>query len=105
MYVLTGYLTNTGIKFMILVENIYLNGDGTRFRQDHAPPSLSSTMFGKSTMSTASSFGGNREADLKNMFVSYLFFTILSFCRVIIYDTNLILSLRQMTVSIIFFWI
>ena len=38
-YYFVGYLTNTGIKFMILVENIYLNQDGSRRQQDHTPPS------------------------------------------------------------------
>lgn len=56
-----GYLTNTGIKFMILVENIYLNRDGSRFGQGdhHAPPMMSSSLPNS---------GGSREADLKNMF-------------------------------------
>lgn len=59
--IILGYLTNTGIKFMILVENIYLNQDGSRFRQgqDHAPPS-----------SSLPNNSNSREADLKKMFVS-----------------------------------
>jgi len=60
-----GYLTNTGIKFMILVENIYLNQDGSRRRQDHAPPSSLSLFVNNSLPSNNS---GSREADLKNMF-------------------------------------
>ncbi|KAL7538080.1 hypothetical protein ACHAXR_008280 [Thalassiosira sp. AJA248-18] len=62
-----GYLTNTGIKFMILVENVYLNPDGSRCsRQDHAPPIL----FANNLLPTSSSLlNGNssREADLKNI--------------------------------------
>mmetsp|Transcript_30567 Transcript_30567/g.56481 ORF Transcript_30567/g.56481 Transcript_30567/m.56481 type:complete len:364 (+) Transcript_30567:100-1191(+) len=62
-----GYLTNTGIKFMILVENIYLNQDGSRRQQDHAPPS-SSSLFVNNSLSSSLSNSGSREADLKNMF-------------------------------------
>mmetsp|Transcript_22130 Transcript_22130/g.48134 ORF Transcript_22130/g.48134 Transcript_22130/m.48134 type:complete len:341 (-) Transcript_22130:402-1424(-) len=70
-----GYLTNTGIKFMILVENIYLNQDGSRFRQDHAPPSSSSLSGNTSLPSSPRSNGSSsREADLKNMFVSVIIF-------------------------------
>ena len=57
---------------MILVENIYVNKDGSRLhhRQDCTPLLLSDG--DDSTMSPLSSKGasGNREADLKNMFVS-----------------------------------
>jgi hypothetical protein len=53
---ITGYLTNTGIKFMILVENIHLNEDGRR-------QELAST-------SNLSPNPLNRESDLKIMFVS-----------------------------------
>lgn len=63
-----GYLTNTGIKFMILVENVYLNQDGSRRRQDHAPPSSLSFFVNDSHQSPLSTSG--READLKAMFVS-----------------------------------
>ncbi|EED91963.1 predicted protein [Thalassiosira pseudonana CCMP1335] len=49
-----GYLTNTGIKFMILVENIHLNEDGRR-------QELAST-------SNLSPNPLNRESDLKIMF-------------------------------------
>mmetsp|Transcript_37479 Transcript_37479/g.79997 ORF Transcript_37479/g.79997 Transcript_37479/m.79997 type:complete len:351 (-) Transcript_37479:313-1365(-) len=62
-----GYLTNTGIKFMILVENIYLNQDGSRRRQDHAPPS-SLSLFVNNSLPSALSSSGSREGDLKNMF-------------------------------------
>lgn len=61
-----GYLTNTGIKFMILVENVYLNQDGCRHRQDHAPPSSLSLFVNDSLQSPFSTSG--READLKAMF-------------------------------------
>eukprot|EP00956_Cyclotella_meneghiniana_P011750 scaffold16521_cov66-Cyclotella_meneghiniana.AAC.13 len=50
-----GYLTNTGIKFMIIVENVQINEDGIQI--DHTP-----TLFAHQS--------SHREADLKNMFVS-----------------------------------
>ena len=69
MLVYVGYLTNTGIKFMILVENIYLNPeDGTRYRQDQS--NGSSALLPSLSVSDSSSVG-SREADLKNIFVSF----------------------------------
>ena len=66
LFINIGYLTNTGIKFMILIENIYMNPeDGTRFRQDN-----SNTLLPSLSISNGSGGCGSREADLKNMFVS-----------------------------------
>ena len=62
-----GYLTNTGIKFMILVENIYLNEQG--LRHDHAKPSFANP-FPHISPIFFSSNAPNREGDLKVMFVS-----------------------------------
>lgn len=62
-----GYLTNTGIKFMMLVEDVYLDTeDGSRIRGDRPlcddPPFPSSRNGGIVIV--------NREADLKKIFVS-----------------------------------
>jgi hypothetical protein len=75
MLVYVGYLTNTGIKFMILVENIYLNPeDGTRYRQDQSngssSSSSSSALLPSLSVSDSGSVG-SRETDLKNIFVSF----------------------------------
>lgn len=51
-----GYLTNTGIKFMILLENVQINEDGV-VRFHHVP-----ILDNQSCL--------HREAELKNMFVS-----------------------------------
>lgn len=58
-----GYLTNTGIKFMILVENMYLNQDGSYRQQDCAPQLMVNNSFPSTSPNS-----GNREADLKKMF-------------------------------------
>ena len=50
-------MTNTGIKFMILVEKVHLNADGSRRSSPMLPP-----------MSADGS--SSREAELKNIFVS-----------------------------------
>jgi hypothetical protein len=55
LLLLLGYLTNTGIKFMLVIENVQLNEDGISF--DTAP----STFLHSSSL--------YRESDLKNMFV------------------------------------
>eukprot|EP00985_Skeletonema_marinoi_P023769 scaffold15998_cov137-Skeletonema_marinoi.AAC.1 len=56
---LYGYITNTGIKFILLLEIIHMNEDGSRCN-DGSPSSLYAS-------STVSSLPG-REAELKNMF-------------------------------------
>ena len=57
---------------MILVENIYLNPeDGTRYRQDQSNGSSSSSALLPSLSVSDSSSVGSREADLKNIFVSF----------------------------------
>ena len=66
LFINIGYLTNTGIKLMILIENIYMNPeDGTPFRQDN-----SNTLLPSLSISDGSGGSGSRETDLKNMFVS-----------------------------------
>ena len=70
-----GYLTNTGIKFMVLVEDVYLDPeDGSRIRGDR--PLCDDPLF------PSSRDGGivNREADLKKIFVSC--------CRAPLVDEN-----------------
>ena len=56
---LYGYITNTGIKFILLLEIIHMNEDGSRCH-DGSPSSL----YASSTVSSLPS----REAELKNMF-------------------------------------
>lgn len=51
---ISGYLTNTGIKFMLIVENVQISEDGVRF--DATPSFVNQSL--------------HREADLKHMFVS-----------------------------------
>mmetsp|Transcript_21986 Transcript_21986/g.46238 ORF Transcript_21986/g.46238 Transcript_21986/m.46238 type:complete len:367 (-) Transcript_21986:54-1154(-) len=58
-----GYLTNTGIKFMILVENIFLNEDGSR--QNESVPTFANS-FPLST--NLSPIASSREGDLKIIF-------------------------------------
>ena len=55
---------------MILVENVYLNRDGSRLRNSSASHyhDMPSTLFNDSAISGSGS--SSREADLKNMFVS-----------------------------------
>ena len=56
---LYGYISNTGIKFILLLEIIQMNEDGSRC-QDGSP----SSVYASSTVSSLPS----REAELKNMF-------------------------------------
>ena len=55
---------------MILVENVYLNRDGSRLRNSSASHyhDVPSTLFNDSAISDSGS--SSREADLKNIFVS-----------------------------------
>jgi hypothetical protein len=55
--IILGYLTNTGIKFMLIIENVQLNEDGISF--DTAPSSFHQLLY--------------RESELKTMFVSQSF--------------------------------
>ncbi|KAL7489636.1 hypothetical protein ACHAW6_015324 [Cyclotella cf. meneghiniana] len=59
------YLTNTGIKFMIIVENVMLDEEGIR-QNEHASSSPSSNSSFLDPLPSASS--SNREADLKHIF-------------------------------------
>jgi len=59
-----GYLTNTGIKFMIIVENVLVDEEGIR-QNEHASSSLSSSTSSFVDPIPSSS---NREADLKHIF-------------------------------------
>jgi hypothetical protein len=77
LLLLSGYLTNTGIKFMLVIENVQLNEDGISF-DTSAPFTFlhSSSLY--------------RESDLKNMFVrDENFFTLLFVCVMPADGTNI----------------
>ena len=63
---------------MVLVENIFLNEDGSR--QDHAVPSFANS-FPPVTSTNLSRNTTNREADLKKIFVRPTFKYCISFYR------------------------
>lgn len=58
---LYGYITNTGIKFILLLEIIHMNEDGTRCHQDGSASSLYASSSSVSSLPS-------RETELKNMF-------------------------------------
>eukprot|EP00804_Cyclotella_cryptica_P025428 CCRYP_017194-RA/>CCRYP_017194-RA protein AED:0.03 eAED:0.03 QI:84/1/1/1/1/1/3/370/339 len=65
-----GYLTNTGVKFMIIVENVQVDEEGIR-QNEYASSLLSnSSSFVDPipTTSLSSSSSSNRESDLKHIF-------------------------------------